>query len=290
MKKILVIGGRGFIGHNLCKKLKEANSFQISSLDNESRSINEDMIEEVKYFKDSSARIDSIIHEVPDLIFHLGEYSRVEQSFNDIEEVWQSNVIGTYNVLDYCVKNKVKLIYAGSSTKFADDGKGEMSSPYAWTKAKNTELVKCFSEWFGLDYAITYFYNAFGPTEPSDGPYSTVVAKFKKMMSQNQKLTVVKPGSQKRNFTHIDDIVSGLMLVGQSGNGDGYEIGNNNSYTILELAEMFGGEIEMLPERQGNRMSGEVNNDKIKSLGWSCKTELPDYINLLKENNWDDSC
>jgi UDP-glucose 4-epimerase len=210
----------------------------------------------------------------------LGEYSRVEQSFNDIRLVHKYNTQGTFQILEYVRDTGAKLIYAGSSTKFSDNGAD--ASPYAFTKAQNTQLVMNYGEWFGIDYAITYFYNVYGGREIKEGKYATLIALFKEQMKQDKKLKVVSPGTQERNFTHIDDIIDALVLIGEQGEGDGYGISSDKSYSILEVARMFGGEIEMLPERLGNRMSGKVVTEKIKALGWRTKHNLKDYINEIQ--------
>ena len=149
----------------------------------------------------------------------------------------------------------------------------------ASTKAKNTELVVHYGDWFNLDYAITYFYNVYGPREIDDGKYATLIAKYKKAMRENKELPVVAPGTQKRNFTHIEDIINALILIGERGHGDEYGIGSDDSFSILEVAKLFKGNIVMLPERKGNRMSGEVVTNKTKALGWKATKKLEDYIN-----------
>jgi len=215
----------------------------------------------------------------PDVVFHLGEYSRVEQSFEDIEKVINSNVVGTHAVLEFVRKNNCKLIYAGSSTKFSDIGKD--SSPYAWTKSKNTELVNNYGKWYGIDYAITYFYNVYGPREIEQGKYATFVASMLYKYKNNLPLTVVSPGTQKRNFTHIDDTIDALALIVEKGKGDGYGIGSDDAYSILDVVEMFGREVVMLPERDGNRHSSDLLTNNTKSLGWKCKRNLRDYIKKI---------
>ena len=214
----------------------------------------------------------------PNYIYHLGEYSRVEQSFEDIEEVWKSNKDGIFSVLEFTRKTGSKLIYAGSSTKFGDGGLGRSQSPYAWTKASNTELVTNYGNWFNISFAISYFYNVYGEREISTGKYATLIALFLNQSKNNKKLTVVSPGTQRRNFTHVNDIISGLILIGENGYGDDFGIGCKESYTILEVAEMFGGNIVMLPERKGNRMVADVVIEKTVKLGWSSQESLKEYI------------
>ena len=282
--KILVIGGAGFIGSHLCEALSFDN--EVYCLDNYFTGSTDNHIDNVTYIKGSSGEISDKIKFIPDLIFHLGEYSRVEQSFEDIELVVKSNIEGTLAVIEFVRKNKCKIVYAGSSTKFGDNGLTKDNSPYAWTKASNTELIKNYGKWFNINYAIVYFYNAYGPREISKGKYATLIALFTAKMRDNLKLSVVKPGIQLRNFTHVSDIVSGLLLVAKYGNGDNYCIGNPKTYTILEVAEFFGGEIEMLPERKGNRLTADLDIKKLSNLGWKPKVDLIDYLEKLRNNKW----
>ena len=281
MKKILVTGGAGFIGSNLCEYLSKDENNKIVSLDNYSTGSKKNHIDGVEYIKGETRNIEQHIKFTPDFIYHLGEYSRVEQSFDDIKEVWKSNKDGIFSVLEFTRKTGAKLIYSGSSTKFGDGGLGRSQSPYAWTKATNTELVENYGNWFNVPYAIVYFYNVYGNREISSGKYATLIAIFKEKMNNNLPLTVVSPGSQKRNFTHIDDIISGLVLVGEEGFGDDFGIGCSESYTILEIAEMFGGKIEMLPERKGNRMTADLVTAKTEALGWKAKKSIKDYIKTV---------
>lgn len=281
MKKILITGGAGFIGSNLCEYYVKNTDYQVFSLDNYFTGSIKNHKEGVIYFEGNSSDIQKIINFSPDIVYHLGEYSRVEQSFEDIEKVWEFNKNGIFSVLEFCRKNGSKLVYAGSSTKFGDGGIGRSQSPYAWTKASNTELVVNYGNWFNLPYAIVYFYNVYGKGEISEGKYATLIALFAEKMKKGEPLTIVSPGTQKRNFTHIDDIISGLVLVGENGYGDDFGIGSDKSYTILEIAEMFGGEIQMLPERRGNRMTAEVITTKTEALGWKLKKDIKDYIKEL---------
>ncbi|MDA9801523.1 NAD-dependent epimerase/dehydratase family protein [Candidatus Pseudothioglobus singularis] len=279
MKKvILVTGGAGFIGSHLCEKLAQNNNNKVYSLDNYSTGTTKNHVKNVEYIIGSTVDISSLISFNPNYIYHLGEYSRVEQSFEDIHEVWKSNKNGIFSILEFTRKTGAKLIYAGSSTKFGDGGLGRSQSPYAWTKASNTELVANYGDWFNISFAITYFYNVYGDREIATGKYATLIALFSHQKQNNKTLTVVSPGTQRRNFTHINDIISGLILIGNDGYGDDYGIGCKESYTVLEVAEMFGGNIEMLPERKGNRLSAEVVTKKTVELGWTSKENLKDYI------------
>jgi len=277
-KRILITGGAGFIGSNLCEKLAEDPNNIIYSLDNYSTGSKANHVANVTYIEGETADIAKLINFNPDAIYHLGEYSRVEQSFEDIEKVWRYNKDGIFAVLQFCRKTGAKLIYAGSSTKFGDGGLGRSQSPYAWTKATNTELVENYGTWFNVPFAIVYFYNVYGKREISTGKYATLIALFKDKVLRGEPLTVVSPGTQKRNFTHIDDIINGLVLVGEQGYGDEFGIGSPDAYTILEIAQMFGGKVIMLPERKGNRMTADVVTSKTEALGWKATKSINDYI------------
>jgi len=274
-KNILVTGGAGFVGSHLCERLANDGN-TVTSLDNYFTGSLDNHVEGVQYIQTSTSDIFEVIEETPDIIYHLGEYSRVEQSFDDIKLVHAYNTKGTFQVLEYVRQTGAKLIYAGSSTKFSDVGAD--ASPYAFTKAQNTQLVMNYGNWFDIDYAITYFYNVYGGREISEGKYATLIALFKDRIEKGENLKVVSPGTQRRNFTHIDDIVNALVLIGEHGSGDGYGIGSDESFSVLEVAKMFNGEIEMLPERKGNRMTGEVVTEKTKALGWNPKHNLKTYI------------
>jgi UDP-glucose 4-epimerase len=283
-KKILVTGGAGFIGSHLCEKLVENNQNIVCSVDNYSMGTTRNHVDGVKYIDGHVKDIEKLIDFKPDIIYHLGEYSRVEQSFDDIQKVWDYNKNGIFSILELCRKTGAKIVYAGSSTKFGDGGLGRSQSPYAWTKASNTELVVNYGSWFNIPYAITYFYNVYGGREISEGKYATLIALFKKNFINGETLKVVSPGAQKRNFTYINDVIKALLLVGRNGLGDEFGIGSNESYSILEIANIFNRPIEMLPERKGNRMSAEVVTDKTLALGWSAKTSIVDHIEKFIES------
>ncbi len=285
-KKILVTGGAGFVGSHLCERLTQNKNYEVYSLDNYFTGSIKNHVENVTYIKGDTKDIDKLITFSPDMVYHLGEYSRVEQSFDDIDKVWSYNKDGIFAVLEFVRKHGCKLLYAGSSTKFGDGGLGRSSSPYAWTKASNTELVENYGRWYNIPYVITYFYNVYGPREISTGKYATLIALFKEKMKKNEPLTIVSPGTQKRNFTHIDDIIDGLILVGENGYGDEFGIGSPEAYSIIEIAKMFGGEIKMLPERKGNRMTADVITFKTEALGWKPQRSIKEYIEQCKSNYW----
>ena len=277
MKTILVTGGAGFIGSHLCRRLVK-DGHRVISLDNYFSGSKGNHVAGVDYREGHSKNIEKLVPETDiDLVYHLGEYARVEISLTEPDVVWDLNVLGTFRVFEFWRKRKCKLVYAGSSTKFGDSGLGRDQSPYAWTKAINTELVCNYGTWYGLPYAITYFYNVFGPGERAD-KYGTVVEIFRQKFLKGEPLSVVSPGTQKRNFTHVDDIVEGLILVGEKGEGDEFGLGSKRTFTILELAQLFGGEIVMLPERFGNRMEASIDTSKSEALGWKPTRQLEDYI------------
>jgi len=279
MLRILVTGGAGFVGSHLCERLAYEND--VYSIDNYFTGSKDNHVDGVEYIKMPTHGLQ--LSHLPrfDLVYHLGEYSRVEQSFDDINIVHKYNIDGTYQVLEAVRNWGAKLVYSGSSTKFTNDDDFYTMSPYAFFKKQNTELVKQYSEWFNIRYAITYFYNVYGPREISSGKYSTVIAKFNELMKQGIDLPVTIPGTQKRNFTHVNDIVDALVLIGIRGDGDEYGIGHPDSYSILEVAEMFGGKIVLTDPKKGNRMSAEVKTEKTYELGWQPKHNLKDYIESL---------
>lgn len=279
--RVLVTGGAGFVGSHLCEELAKRGD-DVVSLDNYFTGSEDNHVSGVEYVRGDTRDIfDALWDQKPfDLIYHLGEYSRVEQSFEDLDLVFAFNLEGTSRVLEYVRSMpKAKLIYSGSSTKFAEV---EQISPYQWSKAHNTEFVKLFCEHNHIPYAITYFYNVYGPREIADGPYATLIAKFAERKRQGLPLTVTLPGTQRRNFTYIGDIVSALLLIGDRGEGDGYGIGNPRSYSVLEVAEMFGGKVVFTPEKPGNRLTAELKTEKTLDLGWTPCYSLENMIRSLQ--------
>lgn len=280
MSKLAVVtGGAGFVGTALSRRLVQ-DGYNVIALDNFFAGSKERQVDGVEYREGHTKDIASLVPETPDLLYHLGEYSRVEISLTEPDVVWDLNIAGTFGVLEFWRAKKCKLIYAGSSTKFADGGEGRNQSPYAFTKALNSELVRNYGAWYGLPYAITYFYNVYGQGERA-GKYGTVIEIFRQKMLKGEPLEITSPGTQRRIFTHVDDIVDGLMLVGEKGVGDEFGLGAEESFSILEVAELFGGEIRMRPEVAGNRMGAVIDTTKVRELGWQAKKKLPEYIASL---------
>ena len=275
-KIILVTGGAGFVGSHLVVRLV-IEGHRVISLDNYFTGSRENHVSGVDYREGHTKDIEKLVPEKPDLIYHLAEYSRVEKSLEEPAVVWDLNTVGTFGVVEFWRKKGGKLVYAGSSTKFGDGGLGRDQSPYAWTKATNTELVRNYGHWYQLPYAITYFYNVYGPGERA-GAYGTLIEIFRQKRLTGEPLTVNAPGTQTRNFTHVDDIVAGLVLVGEKGEGDDYGLGDTRAYSVLEIAKMFGGPIKMRPGNPGNRMNSAIDVSKSEALGWKVTKSIDEYI------------
>ncbi|OGY93817.1 MAG: hypothetical protein A2406_00450 [Candidatus Komeilibacteria bacterium RIFOXYC1_FULL_37_11] len=292
-KKIIVItGGAGFIGSNLIEKLLKSKSNKVISLDNYFSGSVKNHLPGAIYRKGHTKDIAKYIHEKPDIIYHLGEYSRVAASLHEPAVVWDLNVAGTFGVLEFWRKHKCKLVYAGSSTKFnpsrVDGTRGRDLAPYTWTKAINTELVKNYARWYGLKYATVYFYNVYGPRERAgqfNGAYGTIIETLKQSYLKNKKCSIRKPGTQTRAFTHVSDTVDGIILAGQYGQGDDYGISAKETYSLLQVAKMFGCQITMAPATKTTRSSKAFDSSKIKKLGWRQKYTLKSYIETIKKSH-----
>jgi UDP-glucose 4-epimerase len=278
-KRILITGGAGFVGSQLAKRLFSNNN-NVYVLDNYFTGTSNNHIKGIHYKKGETKNIFKYFKNIKlDYIYHLGEYSRVEQSYEDIELVMNYNLYPFYDVLRLASHHKAKLIYSGSSTKFSHN-LDVVESPYSFSKKMNTELLVKYAKWFNLEYAITYFYNVYGPNEISQGKYSTVIAKFLFLKKNNNKyLPITKPGTQKRRFTHIDDIVNGLILVGKKGIGDNFGIGADKSFTIIEIAKMLKMNYKMMSAKMGNRLDATLKTSKTKKLGWKPLKNLKNYLN-----------
>lgn len=282
-KTILVTGGAGFVGSHLCRRLKE-DGHTVISLDNYFTGSRDNHVPGVEYREGHTKDIEELVPETPDLVYHLGEYSRVAKSFEEPETVFDLNMVGTFAVLEFWRKRKVKLVYAGSSTKSVgprEDGTlGRDLAPYTWMKAANSELVENYARWYQLPYAITYFYNVYGPGERAGiNVYGTVIETLRQEHLRGELLTISSPGTQRRSFTHVDDTVAGLVLVGEKGEGSDYGIAAKETFSLLEVAELLGGEVTMLPQTPTTRSdAGDIDTTKLEELGWKQTKNLKDYL------------
>ncbi len=285
MKKILVTGGAGFIGSNLIEELSKDKNNEITSLDCYFTGKYYNHIAGVEYISGYTWEIDDLFSERKfDVIFHFGEYSRIVQSFDDIRFVTESILRGTPAVFEFAKKCSSKIIYSASSSKFGNNGKDENLSPYAWMKSKMVELLKNYNRWYGLNFEICYFFNVYGPRQIYDGNYATVVAIFEKQFKENKKLTVVKPGTQSRDFTHVFDIVKGVILTVEINMNYEWHLRSEKNLSIIELAEKFG-EWEFIEERRGERFTSEIfESDTSLKLNWRAKESLIDWIEKVKKN------
>jgi UDP-glucose 4-epimerase len=288
-KTIVVTGGAGHVGSHVVELLVADPSNKVISLDNYFNGSEKNHVPgvpEEDYRRGHTRDIDTLIPEKPDLVFHLGEYARIAPSFDDVQLVYEMNVMGTFAVAQFCRQRGVqKLVYAASSTLFAIEGDGRHQNPYSLSKAMNVDLISDFGRWYNLPYAICYFYNAFGPREKGEGKYATLIAKFQQQYLRSEALTVVKPGTQKRAFTYVKDLARGIVLTAEKGSGNGYALGTTESHSILEIAEAFGGKIEMVDGYAGR---GESANEPTKArdeLGWQPTVGIMDYIRDFVRQN-----
>lgn len=276
---ILVTGGAGHVGSHVVEMLVANSGNRVISLDNYFNGSEANHISGAEYRRGHTKEIDILIPEAVDIVYHLGEYARIATSFDDVRMVYDMNIAGTFAVAEFCRTRKIpKLVYAASSTKFAIEGDGRHQNPYSFTKATNVDLINDYARWYGLPYAICYFYNAFGPRERGEGKYATLIAKFEQMYLRGEPLTVVAPGTQKRAFTYVKDLARGIILTGEKGSGDGYALGVTRTNSVLEIAEAFGGPITIV-EGDPGRM--EAANDPAKAreeLRWEPTLDVMDYI------------
>ena len=288
MKKnyLLVTGGAGFVGSNLIEYLIDKTSFKIISIDNYSSGTKKNHIKSsrIKYINSHTDKIEHVLKNYKSSIhsiFHFGEFARIYQSFKKFEECFNSNSIGTKAIFNFALKNNIKLIYSATSASLGNNGNDGNLSPYAFTKAKNLELLENLKNWFNFRYEVIYFYNVYGNRQISKGDMATVIGIFEENYLKNRPLTVVKPGTQSRRFTHIDDTIKVCFEAWKKNKCRHYSISNKKSYTILEVAEMFNCNIKMLPARLGERYASaltdmNLTNKVYKRFG---KIGLKNYIN-----------
>ena len=288
---IIVTGGAGFIGSNLIELLLDKTRFKIISIDNYSTGskLNHIRNSRVRYLKGNTTNISNILKKNKikkvKVIFHFAEFSRIYQSFKKISDCFESNIKGTSAVIEFCLKNNVKLIYSATSATLGKSGHDQNLSPYAYTKATNMNLIMNLNEWFGLNYEIIYFYNVYGPRQILSSNMAAVIGIFEECYKKNLPLPVVLPGTQTRRFTHVKDTVKVCFEAWKKNKNAHYSISSKNSYSITEVANFFSNKKKYIPERRGERFKStivkNIRNKKIFNLVG--KLELKKYINDFKK-------
>ena len=282
---IVITGGAGFVGSNLISLFLKKTNFKIISLDNYSSGYKKNHVNniKVKYINGDTKNISLILNRYKKKIhsiFHFGEFSRIYQSFLKFNECIESNSIGSHAVFNFCLKNKIKLIYSATSASLGNSGRDKDLSPYAFSKAKNLELLENLKKWFKMNFEIIYFYNVYGPKQICEGEMATVIGIFENQYLKCKPLTVVRPGNQTRRFTHINDTIEICIKAGKENKCKHYSISNRESYSIIQVARMFSRNIKYLPARAGERYSSSLTNinisNKVKNLFGII--QLRDYI------------
>ena len=281
---ILVTGGAGFVGTNLIKLLLKKTNYNIISLDDYSSGyrINHIKNSKVKYIKGKTSDIGSLIKNPSKIktIFHFGEFARIYQSFLKMNKCIESNSVGSNAVFNFCLKYNIKLIYSATSASLGNNGNDKNLSPYAFTKSKNLELLENLKKWFNFKYEVIYFYNVYGPHQICTGQMSTVIGIFENHYKRGKALPVVKPGTQTRRFTHIDDTVNTCYYAWKKNLCRHYSIANKKSYSLLEVAKMFNSKIKFLPKRPGERYASALINKNLSNKIYKHfgKIDLKNYI------------
>ena len=290
--KIVVTGGAGFVGTNLIKLFLKKTKYKIIIIDNYSSGTKFNHIKNsrVKYIRNSTINIEKIFKKPKDIqsIFHFGEFARIYQSFLKMNECIDSNSVGTNAVFNFCLKNKIKLIYSATSASLGNNGNDKNLSPYAFSKAKNLELLENLKKWFNFKYEVIYFYNVYGPNQISKGEMATVIGIFEDHYLRKKPLPVVKPGTQSRRFTHIEDTIDICYLAWKKNFCRHYSIANKKSYSLIDVAKMFKSKIKFLPKRLGERYASALINKNLSNKMYKHfgKISLKNYIREFIKNNY----
>ena len=289
--KIIITGGAGFVGSNLINFFLNNTKYKIISLDNYSSGRKKNHIQNsrIKYLNGDTKDIERFITNPKSInsIFHFGEFARIYQSFINMQECLNSNSIGTNAIFKFCLQNKIKLIYSATSASLGNKGNDKNLSPYAFTKSKNLELLENLKKWFGFKYEVIYFYNVYGPRQISTGKMSTVIGIFENAYKNKKPLPVVKPGTQSRRFTHIDDTIKICYLAWKKNLCRHYSISHKNSYSILDVAKLFKTKIKFLKKRPGERYASALTNMNLSNKVYKHfgKISLKKYIeNFIKKS------
>ena len=290
-KKILITGGAGFVGTNLIKFFLNNTNYSIVSIDDYSSGFKKNHLKNkrVKYIKGSTKDISKLIKKPNEIksVFHFGEFARIFQSFLKMNECIESNSVGSNSVFNFCLKNKIKLIYSATSASLGNKGNDKNLSPYAFTKAKNLELLENLKKWFNFKYEVIYFYNVYGPHQICRGQMSTVIGIFEDHYKKRKLLPVVRPGTQTRRFTHIDDTIKICFLAWKKNLCRHYSISNKKSYSIIEVAKLFKSKIKYLPKRAGERYASALIDKNLsnKIYKYFGKISLKNYIQNFIKNS-----
>jgi len=287
MKKdlIIVTGGAGFIGSNLIEQLLKDTKLKIISLDNYSSGSKNNHIDNkrVIYKKGHTTKFKKLFFSLRNRIktvFHFGEFSRIAQSFDYKNEVFKSNLYGSFEVINFCLLNKIKIIYSATSASFGNNLQDQHLSPYAFTKTKNLEFILNLNKWYGLNYEIVYFFNVYGPREIINHKMAAVIGIFRYCKKKNLPLPIVKPGTQKRNFTHVLDTVKGCIYAMKLNKNRQYTVCSNKTYSIIEVAKLFKHKFKYVAYRKGERFTSsipkKIHGQKIINL--KAKIDLKNYI------------
>ena len=271
--RILVTGGAGFVGTNLIKQLL-SDGHNVTSIDNYNTGKKENHIEGCHYIEADITEYSFPI--VYDLVFHMAAIARIQPSFESPEKYIDTNFSGTYNIVRYCTKNNIPLTYAGSSSHHS----GKFKNPYTFSKDLGEDIIKLYQEHFGLKSSVARFYNVYGPYQLTEGGYTTLIGRWLNNIQNDIQCVIYGDGEKRRDFTHVDDIVDGLIrIMKQEAYGHVFEFGREQNHSVNEVAKM----LNITPEYEDNK-PGEAQNTLSDSslakdiLAWTPKINLQDYL------------